>query len=156
MSFKSPLGDTRSSPRLFPSFAPLLLSFPFLPVSSPKPPPPPQLHLSLSPLCLSLWVRFLCGALLMTHNTWLLPKWNVCVPHYSPAAVHSCTGVTVRVNLTVIHFLWLLAPITKIISGATPSLHHISAGNMRACRRRIPALEMNEVPASEVRPNCAF
>lgn len=80
----------------------------------------------------------------------------VCVPHYSPAAVHSCTGVTVRVNLTVIHFLWLLAPITKIISGATPSLRHISAGNMWACRRRILALEMNEVPASEGRPNCAF
>lgn len=157
MSFNSPLGDTRSSPHLFPSFAPLLLSFPFLPVSSPKP-PPPQLHLSLSPLCLSLSLSqvFMWG--FADDSQYLVTSQMecVCVPHYSPAAVHSCTGVTVRVNLTVIHFLWLLAPITKIISGATPSLRHISAGNMRACRQRILALEMNEVPASEGRPNCAF
>lgn len=157
MSFNSPLGDTRSSPRLLSFFrsSPAFFPFPpcFFPQTSSSSPaslvPQPSLSLSLSQVF--MWGFADDSQYLVTSQMEC-----VCVPHYSPAAVHSCTGVTVRVNLTVIHFLWLLAPITKIISGATPSLHHISAGNMRACRRRIPALEMNEVPASEVRPNCAF
>lgn len=161
MSFNSPLGDTRSSPRLFPSFAPHLSCF--LPLSSLFLPPnllllpsftsPSALSVSLSLSQVFMWGFADDSQYLVTSQMECV---CVCVPHYSPAAMHSCTGATVRVNLTVLHLFWLLAPIAKIISGATPSLRHISAGNMRACRRRMLALEMNEVPAIERRTNCAF
>ncbi len=114
MSFNSPLGDTFYLSVCF------LLSLPVSPIplsshpSSPLSLPllPPLVPSLFSHPSVSLSVSFLYGALLMTHNTWLLSslRESVCVcvcvcvqshilqPHCNTAAVCSCSGVTARAN----------------------------------------------------------